>query len=41
MGLNPRHGWLVNDFPSAANGKVQKYRLREMAAERLKADGKG
>lgn len=37
----PKYVWFVSEFPLTASGKVQKYRLREMAAERLKADGKG
>ena len=31
----PKYIWFVDEFPLTASGKIQKYRLREMAAERL------
>jgi len=31
----PRHFFFVEDFPRTASGKVQKFRLQEMAARRL------
>ena len=33
----PRHIWIVEDFPMTVTGKIQKFRMREMAAERLLA----
>ncbi len=33
----PQYVWLVNEYPLTASGKVQKYILREMAQERIKA----
>ena len=31
----PRHVWLVEAFPLTATGKIQKFRLRERAAEEV------
>ncbi|MDI6900945.1 MAG: AMP-binding protein [Anaerosomatales bacterium] len=31
----PKHIWFVDTFPMTASGKIQKYKLREMAKERL------
>jgi fatty-acyl-CoA synthase len=31
----PRYIWFVEDFPTTVTGKLQKFRMREMAAERL------
>jgi len=31
----PKHIWFVDTFPMTASGKIQKYKLREMAAEAL------
>jgi fatty-acyl-CoA synthase len=31
----PKHIWFVDTFPMTASGKIQKYRLRDMAAESL------
>ena len=31
----PRHLVVVEDYPMTSSGKVQKYRLRQLAAERL------
>jgi len=31
----PRYIWFVEEFPMTVTGKVQKYRMRELAAERL------
>ena len=33
----PRHIWFVDEFPLTVTGKVQKYRMRERAVERLTA----
>jgi fatty-acyl-CoA synthase len=33
----PRHIWLVDEFPMTVTGKVQKFRMREIAIERLRA----
>ncbi len=32
----PQYVWIVDEYPLTASGKVQKYLLREMAAERVK-----
>ena len=32
----PRYVWFVDEFPMTATGKLQKYRMREMAIERLR-----
>jgi fatty-acyl-CoA synthase len=32
----PRHIWFVEDFPMTVTGKLQKFRMREMALEKLK-----
>ena len=34
----PKHVFFVEDFPLTASGKVQKYKLREIARERLAVD---
>jgi fatty-acyl-CoA synthase len=34
----PEHVFIVPEFPLTASGKVQKFRLREMAAERLRTE---
>ena len=34
----PQHVFLVDSYPLTASGKVQKYRLREMAREALDAE---
>ena len=31
----PRHIWFVEEFPTTVTGKLQKFRMREIAAERL------
>jgi fatty-acyl-CoA synthase len=31
----PRHVFFVDEYPMTGSGKIQKYRLREMALERL------
>jgi fatty-acyl-CoA synthase len=31
----PRHVFFVDEFPLTANGKIQKYKLREFACEQL------
>jgi fatty-acyl-CoA synthase len=33
----PKHIWFVEEFPMTVTGKLQKFRMREMAMERLKA----
>jgi fatty-acyl-CoA synthase len=33
----PKHIWFVDEFPMTVTGKLQKFRMREMAMERLKA----
>jgi fatty-acyl-CoA synthase len=33
----PQYVWMVNEYPLTASGKVQKYILREMASERVRA----
>ena len=32
----PRYVFFVNEFPMTASGKIQKYKLREMAAEMIR-----
>ncbi len=32
----PRHWQIVNDFPMTVTGKVQKFRMREVAVEELR-----
>lgn len=32
----PRHIWFVDDFPMTVTGKLQKFRMREIALEKLK-----
>jgi fatty-acyl-CoA synthase len=34
----PRHVWFVEEFPMTVTGKLQKYRMREIAAEKMAAD---
>ena len=31
----PKHVFFVDEFPMTASGKIQKYKLREMATEQL------
>ena len=33
----PQYVWIINEFPLTTSGKVQKFLLREMAEERIKA----
>ncbi len=33
----PQHVWFVREFPMTVTGKLQKFRMREIAAEKLKA----
>ena len=33
----PQYVWIVDEFPLTTSGKVQKFKLREMAAERVRA----
>ena len=32
----PKHVWFVTEFPMTVTGKLQKFRMREMAAEKMK-----
>ena len=32
----PKHIFIVNEYPLTASGKIQKYKLRELAVELLK-----
>ena len=34
----PRYVWLVDEFPMTVTGKIQKFRIRELVAERLAKD---
>ncbi|KAI4604380.1 hypothetical protein KJ359_000517 [Pestalotiopsis sp. 9143b] len=34
--LAPKHVWWVDEYPKTASGKIQKYKLREMAVDLLK-----
>jgi fatty-acyl-CoA synthase len=34
----PKHIWFVDEFPMTVTGKLQKFRMREMAVEKLKQD---
>ena len=33
----PQHVWFVDEFPMTVTGKLQKFRMREQALEKLKA----
>ncbi|HLG43237.1 MAG TPA: AMP-binding protein [Planctomycetota bacterium] len=33
----PKHVWIVTDFPMTVTGKIQKFRMREIAREKLRA----
>ncbi len=33
----PKHVWIVADFPMTVTGKIQKFRMREIAQEKLRA----
>jgi fatty-acyl-CoA synthase len=33
----PKYIWFVDEFPMTVTGKLQKFRMRELAAERLRA----
>jgi len=33
----PRHVWFVDEFPMTVTGKMQKYRMRELAQEKLRS----
>jgi fatty-acyl-CoA synthase len=35
----PKHIWFVDEFPMTVTGKLQKFRMREIAVEKLKACG--
>jgi fatty-acyl-CoA synthase len=37
----PRHVWFVQDFPMTVTGKLQKFRMREIAVEKMAAAGGG
>ena len=32
----PKHIWFVNEFPMTVTGKLQKFRMRELAIEKLR-----
>ena len=32
----PKHIWFVEEFPLTVTGKLQKFRMREMALEKMK-----
>jgi len=34
----PKHIWFVDEFPMTVTGKLQKFRMREIAIEKLKPD---
>jgi len=36
----PQHVWFVSEFPMTITGKLQKFRMREIAAEKLKAQAR-
>jgi fatty-acyl-CoA synthase len=36
----PKHVWFVEEFPMTVTGKLQKFRMRDIAAERMKAVAK-
>lgn len=36
----PKHIWFVDEFPMTVTGKLQKFRMREMAVEKLGSEGK-
>jgi fatty-acyl-CoA synthase len=35
----PKYIWFVDEFPMTVTGKLQKFRMREMALEKMKAEG--
>ena len=37
----PQHIWFVDEFPMTVTGKLQKFRMRELAVEKLAADKSG
>jgi len=36
----PKYIWFVDEFPMTVTGKLQKFRMREMAVEKLDAEKK-
>jgi len=36
----PKYIWFVDEFPTTVTGKLQKFRMREMAVEKLGAEKK-
>jgi fatty-acyl-CoA synthase len=36
----PRHIWFVDEFPMTVTGKLQKFRMREMALEKIRGEGR-
>ncbi|ETS77733.1 hypothetical protein PFICI_09795 [Pestalotiopsis fici W106-1] len=36
--LVPKHIWWIDEYPKTASGKIQKYKLRDMAADLLKKE---
>jgi len=37
----PRHVWFVQEFPMTVTGKLQKFRMREIAGQKMAAGGGG
>ena len=37
----PEHIWFVDEFPMTVTGKLQKFRMRELAIEKLATDKSG
>jgi fatty-acyl-CoA synthase len=35
----PKHIWFVEEFPMTVTGKLQKFRMREMALEKIRQQG--
>lgn len=33
----PKHVWIVDEFPTTVTGKIQKFRMREIAQVKLQA----
>jgi fatty-acyl-CoA synthase len=37
----PKHIWFVDEFPMTVTGKLQKFRMREIAVERMRKEHRG
>ena len=35
----PKYIWFVDEFPMTVTGKLQKFRMRELALEKMRASG--